>query len=353
MEEKDFRKFMIPVLMAIFAILSFFILKPLAVPVSFGLIFAYIFFPLYKKINQKIQSRNISASIIVVANLLIVLIPTAIFTPVFIRQLFSFYLSMKNVDYASILFKIAPDLASSQPIATEIIAASSHFNSQISGWILSLFQNTLINLPAIAFGAVILMFTFFFALKEGANLKDYLTVLLPMSKEHQKIFSMRFEEVTDSTLYGQVVIGILQGVISGIGYFMFDIPNVMILTVVTMLVGVIPVIGPWLVWIPLDLFLFINGNNVAAVQLLIYGLLVINWVDIILSPVIVARRAKLNAALALIGAIGGVYAFGIIGFVLGPLILAYLILLIEIYRDKIGGSIVVTDQESLALESKS
>jgi predicted PurR-regulated permease PerM len=186
----------------------------------------------------------------------------------------------------------------------------------------------------LTFGIIIFLFTFYFSLKEGHKVKDYFTTFFPFPKEFQEKFYDRFGQVTNSVVYGQIIVGLAQGIISGIGYYMFGVPNALILTVITTIVGVIPVIGPWLVWIPLDVFLFLNGDITRGTQLLIYGLFVINWIDTILSPQIVARTAKMNPAIALIGAIGGTYVFGIIGFFIGPLLLAYLILLVELYRNK-------------------
>jgi predicted PurR-regulated permease PerM len=81
--------------------------------------------------------------------------------------------------------------------------------------------------------------------------------------------------------------------------------------------------------------------------ILIFGLFVINWIDTLLRPVVVSSRAEMNSAIALIGMIGGTIAFGIVGFILGPLILAYLILLIEIYNDKKQESIVFKKEPTI------
>jgi predicted PurR-regulated permease PerM len=136
-------------------------------------------------------------------------------------------------------------------------------------------------------------------------------------------------------------VGFVQGIVAGIGYFMFGVPNAIILTIVTIMVSILPVIGPSLIWVPTVIYLFIKGNNVAGIELLIYGLFLINWIQALLTPRIMSRTAEMNPAIALIGIIGGLYAFGILGLILGPLILAYFILLIEIYRDKKSESILI------------
>ena len=92
------------------------------------------------------------------------------------------------------------------------------------------------------------------------------------------------------------------------------------------------------------MYLFLNGNTGSAIGLLIYGLFIINWVDTIIRPLVVSKGTKMNPAIALIGMTGGIYVFGIMGLIIGPLILAYFILLVEAYKDKKIGSMVFQEQ---------
>jgi predicted PurR-regulated permease PerM len=341
MDDKDIKKFMIPVIVILLAFLSFLIIKPLSSSICFGLLLAYIFYPLYLKLKLKVKSENFSAFLIVTATFLIIFIPPLLLIPSFIKELFEAYLSFTTADLSVIVLKAFPSLASSQAISAQISSSLSHFNGTISNWLLALFQNTIMNIPEILFGIIIILFTFFFALRDGHQFKDYFSTFFPFGEEHKNNFFKKFEQVTNSVVYGHLVIGIVQGLVAGVAYYMFGIPNALIWTVITTIVGVLPVIGPWLVWIPLDLYLFMSGNSVAGMQLLIYGVVVINWTDIILRPSVVAARAEMNSAIALIGAVGGSYAFGVIGFILGPLFLAYFILLVELYKNKQKESLII------------
>ncbi len=344
MDEKDFKKFLIPVVILLMGVLSFLVIKPIMTAVVLGLLFAYMFTPAYRGLNKRIKSKNICALIITIAAIVVIILPLILMLPSFTKQLFNLYQSLQGLDVSKLVLQLLPSLASTQGISTELISAASHFNSNLSSWVLSIFQNTLMNLPEITFAVLILLFTFFFALREGDSIWDYFTTIFPFPKEYHDKFYQRFAQVTDSVVYGHIVIGVAQGLIAGIGYYMFGIPNALLLTIMTTIVGVIPVIGPWLVWIPVDFFLFATGNTVAGMQLLIFGLFVINWADTIARPVVVADKAEMNSALALIGVIGGTYAFGVIGFLLGPLILASFILMIELYQTKkIEESIVLKE----------
>ncbi|MDP1728626.1 MAG: AI-2E family transporter [archaeon] len=334
MDEKDFKKFMIPVLILLLGFLSFLVLKPIFSSVILGLLFAYLFMPLYKKIHKKIGSKNISSLLVILIACTIIVLPLALLLPSFTKQVFDAYLVLRNIDVSKLITKLLPTLINTPGISTEIISAASHFNSALTNGVLAIFQNTLLNLPTIVFGLLVILFTMFFTLRDGDIMWASVTSILPFQKEYHEKFYQRFSQVTDSVIYGHLIIGLMQGIIAGIGYYVFGIENALLLTIITSIVGIIPVIGPWLVWIPVDFFLFASGNTVAGMQLLIYGLFVINWIDTIARPVVVAEKAEMNSAIALIGVVGGVYAFGAIGFLLGPLILAGFLLMVELYRTK-------------------
>ncbi|MEK6885486.1 MAG: AI-2E family transporter [Nanoarchaeota archaeon] len=346
MDEKDFKKFLLPFVLLLMGVLSYLVVKPILTAIILGLLFAYMFTPAYRSLNRRVGSKNISATMILLAISIILILPIILMLPLFTKQLFEVYSMLQQLDVSGVILQIFPTLASNPGVSTEIISAASHFNSNLSNLVLSIFQNTLLNLPSITFSILILLFTFFFALREGDSIWGYFTTIFPFPKEYHDRFYQRFSQVTDSVIYGHVIIGIAQGIIAGIGYYMFGIPNALLLTILTIIVGVIPVIGPWLVWVPVDGILFITGNTVAGMQLLIYGLFLINWIDTIARPIIVAERAEMNSALALIGVIGGTYAFGAIGFLLGPLILATFILMIELYRSKDTGESIVIKEAS-------
>jgi predicted PurR-regulated permease PerM len=349
MVEQTFKKFMIPVAILVMAFIAFFIIKPIFTPIVLGLCLAYIFVPLYKKINKKIKSPNLSALIIIILTLLIVLVPLVSLMPAVAKETFNVYLEIRNVDFYNIIQKVAPSILDSKELSTEILAASSSFKEAISNFVLSFFQNTIMNLPQIIFGIIILLFTFFFAIRESDNFREYFTILFPFPKEYENRFFEQFDRVTNSVLYGQFMVGVFQGVIAAIGYYALGIPNALLLSILTAIVGVLPFVSPWLVWIPVDIFLFLKGMNDPALALLIYGLFVVNWIDTLLGPRIVSSRTQINPAIILIGLIGGVYAFGIIGILIGPLVLAYLILLIEIYKDKKAESIVFKKENPPAI----
>jgi predicted PurR-regulated permease PerM len=204
-----------------------------------------------------------------------------------------------------------------------------------------------LNIPLALIHLAVVMFVFFFALRDGREAVEYLRSLSPLKVEmNQRIFE-KFKDITNSVLIGQILIGIIQGLIAGIGYFILGVPNALLLTLLTIIAGIIPIIGPPIVWIPVDIYLFLSGRPIAAIFLLIYGTLIVGWIDNLLRPLFVSIKTKLNTGIVTIGMIGGLLSFGIAGLILGPLILAYVLIVFEIYQKKnIQDSVVFIKEET-------
>ena len=166
---------------------------------------------------------------------------------------------------------------------------------------------------------------------------------MPFSKEVEKKLFESSKNMTISVLYGQVVIGIFQGLIAGIGFFIFKIPNALLLTFFAALAGIFPIIGTALVWVPVVIYLLIAGESLSAIGVLVFGVCS-SLMENLVKPVFISKRTNMNTSLILIGMIGGLLLFGILGLVLGPLIIAYLLIVLELYRDK--GSPTVFTQEN-------
>jgi predicted PurR-regulated permease PerM len=125
----------------------------------------------------------------------------------------------------------------------------------------------------------------------------------------------------------------IQGLLAGLGFFIFGVPNALLLTLLAAAAGIFPIVGPTIVWIPVAIFLLLAGNTVPAVGVIAFGL-ASAFIDNFIRPIIVAKRTSISSPVILIGMIGGLFLFGILGFILGPLILAYLFIILELYRNK-------------------
>ena len=341
LDRDKFNNILIYLLIAGLFILAFLIIKSIISSIIFGVLLAYIFYPIYQWIYKKIKNKNISALIVCIGLLMLIIIATGIILGSLLKQIIEFSVYLKGVNWVNVIKTTLPEfIATSETSATIVKSLKSSLSMILEDFITQL-GNLVLNIPAILLQLLIVFLIFFFSLKDGEEAFEYLKSLLPFKKEIQEKFFKQFKDITQSVLVGQIVVGVIQGIVAGIGYFIFGVPNALLLTLLTIIVGVIPIIGPWLVWVPVDVYLFATGMSGAGIGLLIYGLFLINWIDIVIRPMIVSRKTQINSAIVLVGMIGGLFVFGILGLIIGPLILGYILLVIEMYRkDKVGEDLI-------------
>jgi len=311
-------------------ILTAVILKPVIMSIVLGILLGYIIYPLYVLTHKKIKNENLAALLVCLTLSALIIVPILVFFNSLVTQIVNLYWVLQNFNLANILGTMFPSFL--ENLSQQLTATINSFIPTLLSGALTTLTNIILNSPVYLLKFFVVIFVFFFTLRDGERIVEYIQSLSPLNKETEKQFFSHFRDITYSVLVGQIVIGILQGIVAGIGYFIFGVPNAVILTLVTILVGIIPMIGPWLVWVPVDFYLFSIGETNAGIGLLIYGLFIVSWLDNLLRPIIVSRRTKINSAIIIIGIIGGMMVFGVVGLVLGPLILAYAILILELYR---------------------
>ena len=178
----------------------------------------------------------------------------------------------------------------------------------------------------------IMLLALFYFLRDGQELKRQLISLSPLGDDDdQRIFS-KLEQAVYSIVAGSLAVGIIQGILTGIGFAIFGVPSPALWGSIAAVAALIPGIGTALVIVPAVLYLFFTGTTGAGVGLLIWGILAVGLIDNILGPILIKRGVKIHAFLILLSVLGGLVFFGPIGFVLGPMILALLFALLEIYR---------------------
>ncbi len=337
MIDGSFKKLSIAIILAIFLILTFLLLKPIAISIITGLILAYIFYPSYKKVLSLVKEKNLAALIIIFMTILIIFVPLWFLLPLTIKQMFDLYLYLQKIDPFNLLKSILPSFVSSE-VLRDMASYLSQFISDIASRLLSSSSNIFLNLPTFLLKLAIVLFVFFFGMRDAELFGDYIKSLSPFSKTTEKELVKKFKDITSSVIRGYVLVGILQGILTGIGLVVTGVPNSLLLTGIAILVSIIPILGAWLVWLPASLYLIFSQKLFFGIGLFLYGAIFISWVDNIIRPYIVSKKTKIHSAIVLIGMVGGLMVFGMLGLIIGPLILSYLLLLLDAYRkNKIPG----------------
>ena len=333
MDDPYFKKISTAVILTILVVLAFFLLKPILLSIIVGFILAFSFTPVYNWLNKYIKSRNICSFLICFSLILLIVLPIWFLTPILINQSVKFYLAFQQMDFVTPLKNIFPSLFASEEFSIEIGYAIKSFVTNSTNSLINLFSQIIFNFPNFFLQFLVAFFTFFFVLKDKEKVIYYIKSLLPFSKEVEKKLFKSSKDITSSVIYGQIIIGVVQGIFAGIGFFIFGVPNALLLTLFASIAGIIPIIGPAIIWVPVAIYLFVTGNTFSAFGIVIFGFLS-STVDNFLRPMFIAKRTMMHPALILIGMIGGFFLFGVLGFILGPLIIAYLLIVLEIYRNK-------------------
>ncbi|MEM3112830.1 MAG: AI-2E family transporter, partial [Candidatus Pacearchaeota archaeon] len=190
---------------------------------------------------------------------------------------------------------------------------------------------------SIALKLFVVLVVFFYGLRDGDKLLEILRESLPFSRSTTNRFIEKSKKVTFSVIYGRIIVGILTGIIAGIGFYISGIKSSLLLSVLVIIASILPAVGVWLVWIPASLGLMLTDKFLNGLFLFIYCGIVVTLFENILQSVFISKSSEVPVSLTLIGIIGGILVFGIFGVILGPLIIAYLSVLFEIYKEYNSG----------------
>jgi len=333
MDENYFKKIITTIILAILIVLSFFLLRPILLSIVFGIILAFIFSPVHNWLNKKIKSKDLSVILISLLLIFLIILPIWFLTPIIIDQSLKIYFATQKMDFVTPLKNIFPSVFASEEFSSEIGSIIYSFVNKSVNSLVNYFTSLILNFPVMLLQLFVVFFTFYFVLRDKEQLISYIKSLMPFSRDVEKKIFEQTKGITISVLYGQVLIGMIQGVITGIGFFIFGVANWLFLTFLAIIVGIFPIVGTTIIWIPVAIYLIVTGKTLTALGVIIFGSVAM-FIDNILKPVFVAKRTSMPTSLILLGMIGGYFLFGVLGFILGPLILAYLIIILEIYRNK-------------------
>jgi predicted PurR-regulated permease PerM len=177
---------------------------------------------------------------------------------------------------------------------------------------------------------------YFFA--DGAQMVQALVRLTPLESGRTQELIDQFENLTRAVVVATLLSAVVQGLLAGVGYYAAGVGSLVLLTALTMLLTLVPVVGSAIVWAPVCLWLLaVEGHTTAAVLLAIYCVAVVSTVDNLIKPWVLRGRSNLHPLLALLSILGGVQALGPIGIFVGPMVVAFLQTLLNMVHVELSG----------------
>jgi len=186
----------------------------------------------------------------------------------------------------------------------------------------------------------LMMLIIYYIFRDGVRLKDYLSQLLPFPIDQQEVLVNKFREMSRAVIWGNGLSGIIQGIMGGFGFFLFDLGSPILWGTVIGFMAFLPIIGASIVFIPVTIIMLLQGKTGLALGYLIYNLFYSSVMEYFIKPRLIGKGMRMSPVLVFIGILGGMKLFGILGIIYGPLIMTIFLTLAEIYRLEYKESLV-------------
>ncbi len=327
-------------------ILTLFIFLPYVSALVIAGVFAVLFRPLYRLLKGWVKYEGLAALITMLIVLVLIITPIFFFgrqivieaRSVFDSVVFGgpgFWDSISEKLTSSIRL-VFPDFNGVQDFTVDLRS----YVQSLLGWVLGNFGTVFSGFTKIIVMAFVSLVALYYFLKDGSRIKEVLIELSPLANKYDRQIFDKLHSAVNSVIRGSLMIAVIQGTLTGIGFAIFGVPNPALWGGITMISALIPGIGTSLVLIPGIIFLFAVGTFGQGVGLSIWAIVFVGLIDNFLGPRLIGRRVKIHELLILLSVLGGIGFFGPIGFIMGPLILSLLVALLDIYKTLILNDVI-------------
>jgi predicted PurR-regulated permease PerM len=210
------------------------------------------------------------------------------------------------------------------------------YSGDIQTWVAS-FIPRFLNSSATVLGNLLMgLFLAYFMLKNARAMENWLMHHVPLHKGNLNQLSQETNNMVKANALGIPLISLIQGVCALAGYWIFGVDDFVLLGLVTGIFAFFPVIGTAAIWLPVVIYLFSADENSKAIGLAIYSLVVTGNVDYLARISFLQKIGNVHPIVTILGIIVGLKLFGVLGFIFGPLLISYFLLLLKIYKSEFG-----------------
>lgn len=311
-----------------------YLLSPYYTAIFWALIFSVVFRPVYRHLlNVLPNRRNIAALLTLIIATLTAIIPLSFIAASVATEVAGLYNRIQSGElnlglYADQIFNNLPvfvkeileryQINDVFGLRDKLLAFTNQAARLLTTEIVSISQNTF----SFLISSGIMLYLMFFLLRDGLAIQSYVKRLIPLHGEHKTHLFEKFITVIRATVKGNLLVAMAQGALGGIIFAILGIQGAILWGVLMAFLSLLPAIGAAIIWFPVAIYFLVTGSVIEGVVLIVFGFGVIGLVDNILRPILVGKDTKLPDYIVLITTIGGITAFGINGFVVGPLIAA-------------------------------
>ncbi|MEE4311899.1 MAG: AI-2E family transporter [candidate division KSB1 bacterium] len=324
------------------SILFFTMIRRFLMVIMLAGIFSALVQPIYKQFLKYFKGRqNLSSGFTLVFVMLIFVIPLIGLLGVVASQAIKIsqtvrpWISQRIKEPTAFdeFFQSLPFYDTISPYKNIILQKAGELVGKMSNVLFESVSSVTISTVNFIFLFFVFLYTMFFFLKEGRSFLDKGLYYLPLTSNDEHRMLDKFTSVTRATIKGTLLIGVIQGSLAGVAFWVVGIESAVFWGTVMTVLSVIPAVGSALIWFPAVILLAASGAFVKAIGLWIFCGLLVGSVDNVLRPRFVGRDTKMHELLIFFSTLGGLSLFGIVGFIIGPIIAALFVTAWDIYGE--------------------
>ena len=314
-------------------------MKPFLLSIFLAFILATLFSKTNKRLTRKLKGHKAWSSFLMCLWVItILIIPFFIITALMISEADSL---IQEMQYKNISINL--DVVKSWPIINnfdfnQTLQSTDGFNQitksagNISNYLFSMVKAIYKGTSNFIFILVVCFFALYYFFKDGNRILKKIMDLSPLPSDQERELFEKFNTMTIATIKGTLIIALIQGILMGITFWIAGVQAPTLWGLFTALISIIPLLGAFLIWLPVGLVLLALNYYWQGIFVLVIGAVVISSIDNFLRPKLIEGQTSLHPLLVFLATIGGIVFFGPLGFVVGPVLVTLLIALLEIYQ---------------------
>jgi predicted PurR-regulated permease PerM len=342
MERKRMEGIFLIALALLITVIFYHMVSTFVVTIFLAAVFSGMMHGVYKRLTHRLGGRKATASALTVVFFIIVLIvPLSAFLGVVVSQAVDVTAAvgpwvereLSQTNQLDGLLQRLPFWETIQPYQDLISTKAAEFAGRLGTFLVGSVAAASRGTALFFFHLFVMLYAMFFFLLHGKAYLARVLYYIPLEPAAENRLVARFVSVARATIKGTLVIGLLQGGLAGLAFWIVGIKGWAFWSVVMMILSIIPGVGTALIWVPAVIYLFAIGLGGKAIGLGAWCVLVVGMVDNVLRPWLVGRDTEMSDLLVLLSTLGGIIAFGAAGIIIGPIVAALWVTVWEIYGE--------------------
>ena len=340
MDKETVNKWTLLVVVLLVSALFLFMIRQFLIAIFLAGIFSALSFPMYRRFEIFFGGRSVPASAVtIVVIVCVILVPLAGLLGIVANQAVKIATVTKpwieqqisEPGTLSQSLQSLPFYETIEPYRNQILSKAGELAGSIGGFIVDKLTSATMGTFNTIIDVLIMLYCMFFFLIEGDGILKKAVYYMPLEDHDECRILDKFTSITRATIKGTLVIGVLQGGLAGLAFAVLGIPSAVFWGTVMAVLSVIPSVGSALVWFPAVVYLVATGHIAKGIVLFVFCAFVVGSLDNLLRPKLVGKDTQMHELMILFGTLGGIFMFGMVGIIIGPVIAGLFVTVWEIY----------------------